>query len=157
MTEKEPQVLQDDDYSNLIKLLQKNRDDFLDYEYDARDSNLRYLFYSSARMKEIYLRSSDIVFINKRLTQNRFNRPIILWFNVSNTGQSQLIALAMVEREETAAFARVSKAFLKHMGNVSPQTIIIERQLKLFQALQDTMHSSTVLFCYYHIWRTLKT
>ena len=88
VTEKEPVVLQDDDYSNLIKLLQKNREDFLDYEYDARDSNLKFLFYSSAKMKETYLRNSDIVFINKRLTQNRFNRPIILFFCVSNTGQS---------------------------------------------------------------------
>ena len=53
-------------------------------------------------MKETYLFNSDIVFINKRLTQNRFNRPIILWFCVSNTGQSQLIAMSMIEREETA-------------------------------------------------------
>ena len=108
-------------------------------------------------MKEIYLRNSDIVFINKRLTQNRFNRPIILWFSVSNTGQSQLIAFAMIEREETAQFARVAKSFLKQMHNVTPQTIIIERQLKLYQALQDTMHNSNVLFCYFHILRTLKT
>ena len=61
-------MLQDDDYSNLIKLLQKQREDFLDYEYDYRDSNLKYLFFSSAKMKELYLRNSDIVFINKRLT-----------------------------------------------------------------------------------------
>ena len=43
------------------------------------------------------------------------------------------------------------------MQGISPQTIIIERQLKLYQALQDTMHSSNVLFCYFHILRTLKT
>ena len=49
---------------------------------------MKFLFYSSAKMKEVYLRSSDIIFINKRLTQNRFNRPIILWFTVTNTGQS---------------------------------------------------------------------
>lgn len=127
VTEKEPIILQDDDYSNLIKLLQKNREDFLDYEYDNRDSNLKFLFYSSAKMKETFLRNSDIVFINKRLTQNRFNRPIILWFCISNTGQSQLIAFAMIEREETAAFSRVSRSFLKHMQGVSPATIIIER------------------------------
>ena len=79
-------MLQDDDYSNLIKLLRKNKDDFLDYEFDASEANLKFLFYSSAKMKEVYLRSSDIVFINKRLTQNRFNRPMILWFTVTNTG-----------------------------------------------------------------------
>ena len=67
VTEKEPQVLQDDEFGNLIKLLQKNREDYLDYEYDARCSNLKFLFYSSAKMKEAYLRNSDIVFINKRL------------------------------------------------------------------------------------------
>jgi len=81
-------VLKDDDYSSLIKLLKKNRDDFLDYEYDAEHSDLKFLFYSSAKMKELYLKNSNIVFINKRLTMNRFGRPIMLWFTVSNTGHS---------------------------------------------------------------------
>ena len=65
--------------------------------------------------------------------------------------------MAMIEREETAQFARVSRTFLKNMHGVSPSTIVIERQLKLYQALQDTLPSSSVLFCYFHILRTLKT
>lgn len=40
--------------------------------------------------------------------------------------------------------------------NASPQTILIERQLKLQQALNQAMPTSTVLFCYHHIMRTLK-
>jgi hypothetical protein len=82
-------------------LLKKNPGDKLDYEFDENDpSNLKFLFYSSARMKEVYLTTSDVVFINKRFTLNRFKRPMMFWFTVANSGQSQLVALAMYEREE---------------------------------------------------------
>jgi hypothetical protein len=37
-------------------------------------------------MKELYLRHSDLVFINKRFTVNRFKRPILMIFVVTNTG-----------------------------------------------------------------------
>ena len=83
---------------------------------------------------------------------------MIFWFTVSNTGQSQLVAFAMIEKEETSQFAKVSRLFVKQMGGLSPKTVIIERQLKLYQALKDTLSPKTeVLFCYYHIVRTLKT
>ena len=52
----------------------------------------------------------------------------------------------------------MSRLFVKQMGGLSPKTVIIERQLKLYQALKDTLSPKTeVLFCYYHIVRTLKT
>jgi len=155
--EKQEANLQDDEFGQLIKLLKKNAADFLDYDYDASEGNLRFLFYASTKMREMYLRSSDIVFINKRLTMNRFNRPIMLWFTVTATGHSQLVALTMYEKEEIGFFQRVAKCFLRAMHNVVPQTIIIERQLKLCQALKDVMPTSQVLFCYFHILRTLKS
>ena len=46
---------QDGDYNNLIKLLKKNAGDCLDYEFDDQDpTNLKFLFFSSAKMKEVY-------------------------------------------------------------------------------------------------------
>lgn len=39
-----------------------------------------------------------------------------------------------------------------------PRVLIIERQLKLYQALKDELPTSTtILFCYFHILKTLKT
>lgn len=104
ITEKQEANLQDDEFGQLIKLLKKNSSDFLEYDYDASEGNLKFLFYTSTKMKEMYLRSSDIVFINKRLTMNRFNRPIMLWFTVTSTGHSQLIAFTMYEKEEISFF-----------------------------------------------------
>lgn len=142
ITEKQEGNLQDDEFGQLIKLLKKNPSDFLDFEYEPNEGNLRFLFFTSAKMKEAYLRSSDIVFINKRLTVNRFNRPIMMWFTVTSTGHSQLIAFTMYEKEELSYFQRVVKCFLRAMHNVVPHTVIIERQLKLCQALKDVMPTS---------------
>ena len=77
----------DDDYSNLIKALKKaGVDDCLEYDYDNQDGNLKFLFYSSQKMKEIYLKNNDITFINKRFTVNRFKKPLLMYFVVTNTG-----------------------------------------------------------------------
>lgn len=37
-----------------------------------------------------------------------------------------------------------------------PQTVIIERHLKLFSAFREQIPDAAVLFCYFHIQRTLK-
>jgi hypothetical protein len=65
------------------------------------------MFYSSAKMKETFLRNSDITFINKRFTVNRFKKPLMFIFVVTNTGQSAMVGMALYEKEETSYFARV--------------------------------------------------
>lgn len=117
---------EDDDYSNLIKLLKKSSEDCLEYDYDQSEGNLKFLFYSSAKMKEIYQKHSDITFINKRFTVNRFKKPILLIFCVTNTGQSALVAFALHEREETSYFARIQRCFNVYMAQ-APRVLIIER------------------------------
>jgi hypothetical protein len=77
-------------------------------------------------------------------------------FCVTNTGQSAMVAFSFYEREETANFARVLRCFQVYMTQ-TPKTIIIERQLKLYQALKDEYPQTNVLFCYFHILKTLKT
>jgi hypothetical protein len=58
-------------------------------------------------MKETYLKHSDLTFINKRFTVNRFKKPILLIFVVTNTGQSALVAFSLYEKEEASYFARI--------------------------------------------------
>ena len=79
-----------------------------------------------------------------------------MFFTVSNTGKSQLLALALIEKEEPSFFNKILSCFLRHMNNTQPQTVIIERHLKLFNAFKEHMPDATVLFCYFHIQRTLK-
>lgn len=54
----------------LAKLLKKNchsENDLLEAEFESNEkNNLQFLFYSSSKMKETYLKNSDIVFVNKR-------------------------------------------------------------------------------------------
>lgn len=92
---------------------------------------MQFLFYSNPKMKEIYMKNSDVIFINKRFSMNRFKRPLLLFFAVSSTGKSNLIALALVEKEEVFYFNKVAQSFLKCMNQQQPSTLIIERQLKM--------------------------
>ncbi len=124
----------ENDCQTLVKLLKKNAaidGDFLDHEIDQQ-GNLQFLFYSTQKMKENYLKSSDLLFVNKRFTQNRFKRPLLMFLTVSAIGKSQLLGIALVDKEETSFFGRAVQCFLKHMDNQAPQTVIIERHLKLF-------------------------
>lgn len=59
----------EDDSLNLFRLLKKNTEDFLEVEFDQNDKvNMLYMFYSNARMKDMYMRNHDVIFINKRFT-----------------------------------------------------------------------------------------
>lgn len=112
----------ENDCQTLVKLLKKNAandGDFLEHEVDAQ-GNLQFLFYSTAKMKEAYLKCSDLLFVNKRFTQNRFKRPLVMFLTVGSTGKSQLLGLALVDKEETSFFARAVQCFLKHMDNQMP-------------------------------------
>ncbi|CDW86622.1 far1-related protein [Stylonychia lemnae] len=147
----------ENDSMNLLRLLKRGNDDFLEVEFDPNDkNNITYLFYSSGKMKEQYLKNSDVIFINKRFSQNRFKKPLVMIFTVSNTGKSVLLAIVLIEKEETSYFQRMAQCFLKHMNNSQPETCIIERQLKLYQALNNTMQKTKVLFCFHHIQKTFK-
>ena len=141
----ERELSSDNDCQNLVKLLKKNSandGDFLEYEFDSSDKgNLQFLFYSTAKM----------IFVNKRFTQNRFKRPMLMFFTVSNTGKSQMLGLSLVEKEETNFFNRAVQCFLKHFNGLAPLTVIIERHLKLYNAFKELMPESAVLFCYFHI------
>lgn len=77
----------------------------MEHEVDAQ-GNLQFMFYSTAKMKEAYLKCSDLLFVNKRFTQNRFKRPLVMFLTVGATGKSQLLGLALVDKEETSFFAR---------------------------------------------------
>lgn len=94
---------------NLARLLRKGADDYLEMEVDPNDkNNLSFLFYSSAKMKEAYSKHNDVVFINKRFSSNRFKKPLIMFFTVSNTGKSVLLGLAFIEKEEVFYFNKVA-------------------------------------------------
>lgn len=58
--------------SNLVKALKKmclTEDDIIETEYTGGEKNiLDFMFYSNQKMKECYLKHSDVIFINKRFT-----------------------------------------------------------------------------------------
>ena len=92
-----------------------------------------------------------MVFVNKRFSQNRFKRPLLMFFTVSNTGKSQMLGFSLIEKEEPYFFEKAAQCFLKHMNSVQPQTLIIERHLKMYTSFKENMPNSAVLFCYFHI------
>ena len=109
------------------------------------------MFYSSLRMKETYLRNNDILFINKLLQANRFGKSLVLFLTVSNSGRSNVVAFALIENEDHSYFQKICQQFAQWTHNVQPLTIIIERHLKLYQALRESFSQSKILFDYLHI------
>ena len=141
-----------DESLNFVRLLKKYKEDHLYVEYDkSKKGGVDLMFYSSLRMKENYLRNNDILFINKRLAANRFGKSLVLFMVVSNTGKSNVVAFALVEAEEHIYFQRVMQQFNMWMHNTHPQTVIIERHLKLYQALREAMSSTKILFDFQHV------
>ena len=94
-----------DEAINFVRLLKKYKEDHLYVEYDkSKKGGVDIMFYSSLRMKENYLRNNDMLFINKRLAVNRFGKSLVLFLTVSNTGRSNVVAIALIEAEEHKYF-----------------------------------------------------
>jgi hypothetical protein len=62
---------------------------------------------------------------------------LLLFFQVSNTGKSQLLAISLVDKEEPQSFGKSVASFINHMNKVAPKTVILERHLKLYQAFKE--------------------
>lgn len=69
------------------------------------------MFYSSLRMKETYLRNNDVLFINKRLSVNRFGKSLVLFLTVSATGRSNVVGIALIEQEDQRYFQKICLQF----------------------------------------------
>ena len=79
-------------------------------EYDSsKKGGVDLMFYSSLRMKENYLRTNDILFINKRLNANRFGKSLLLFLTVGANGRSNVVAIAMIEAEDLKYFSIICK------------------------------------------------
>ncbi len=90
-------------------------------EYDPnKKGGVDMMFYSSLRMKEIYLRNNDILFINKRLNANRFGKSLVLFLVVSNNGRSNVVGIALIEAEEHKYFQKIVQQFNTWMHEVPP-------------------------------------
>lgn len=86
-----------DEALNFVRLLKKYKDDHLYVEYDpAKAGSIDVMFYSSLKMKESYMRHRDILFINKRLSANRFGKSLVLFLTVSPNGRSCVVAIALI-------------------------------------------------------------
>lgn len=94
-----------DEALNFVRLLKKYKEDHLYVEYDpTKAGNIDVMFYSSLKMKENYLKNRDILFINKRLSQNRFGKSLVLFLTVSPNGRSLVVAFALIDKEEPKYF-----------------------------------------------------
>ena len=108
-TKEEPSL---DEAINFVRLLKKYKEDHLYVEYDqSKKGGVDVMFYSSVRMKETYLRNNDILFINKRLAQNRFGKSLVLFLTVSSTGKSNVVGIALIEAEEHKYFQKIVQQF----------------------------------------------
>ena len=81
----------------------------------------------------------------------------MLFLTVNSSGRNNVVAFALIEQEDQRYFNKIAQQFSQWMHNVNPATLIIERHLKLYQALKEQMPKSKILFDYLHIQKMLKT
>ncbi len=75
------------------------------------------LFFCTYAMRENYLTYRDVVFINKRFDKTRFNKSLVLFCGISNTGKSVLLGFAFVVKEDEENFDFVASHFGKALAN----------------------------------------
>jgi len=113
-------------------------------------------------MRENYLSYRDIVFVNKRFQKCRFNRVLLMFCGVTNTGKSVLLGFAFLQKDDSE---NIDYA-VKHFGvcvatEEPPKLIIIERHAAMRSSLQKGLSKAgqpplPVLYCNYHYQKSIR-
>ena len=147
-----------DEVYKLIELLKRKtkEDDCLEISKNLeRKNKVGRIFWWNEEMRNKYLAFRDIVFINKRITKNRFGMPMFLIYVVTSEGYNHLVGFWLMDKEDKDGFKFALEHFRDYMAGKAPKLIIIERHLVLHNSLKEVYPETQILYDPWHLHKSL--
>jgi hypothetical protein len=147
-----------EDLVKLVELLRRKtkEDDSLCITKNPQKSHkVGNLFWTTEEMRNKYLAFRDIVFINKRVSRNRFGMPMFLIYVVTSEGFNHLVGFCLLDKDEESCYKWALERFAEYMAGKAPKMVIIERQMALCKEVKDVFEKTTVLFDPWHLHKAL--
>ncbi|KAM2958012.1 hypothetical protein FF2_024927 [Malus domestica] len=122
------------------------------YVVDLNDKGcLRNLFWADARTRVAYGYFNDVVSIDTKCVENKFEVPLVSFIGVNHHGQSVLLGCGLIASETVESYTWLFRAWLTCMMGRPPQAIITRQCGTLQTAISDVFPRASHCLCLSHI------
>ncbi|KAM1717726.1 hypothetical protein ACFX11_025527 [Malus domestica] len=112
---------------------------------------LRNLFWADARTRVAYGYFNDVVSIDTKCVENKFEVPLVSFIGVNHHGQSVLLGCGLIASETVESYTWLFRAWLTCMMGRPPQAIITRQCGTLQTAISDVFPRASHCLCLSHI------
>ncbi|KAM1189307.1 hypothetical protein ACFX2J_024993 [Malus domestica] len=112
---------------------------------------LRNLFWADARTRVAYGYFNDVVSIDTKCVENKFEVPLVSFVGVNHHGQSVLLGCGLIASETVESYTWLFRAWLTCMMGRPPQAIITRQCGTLQTAISDVFPRASHCLCLSHI------
>jgi hydroxyacyl-ACP dehydratase HTD2-like protein with hotdog domain len=132
------------------RIAKDNEDNF---SIIKQDTNLVGIIYQSKTMKELYAKHGHILFVDSTYKLNRNNYPCLVMAVRDNNNKARIVAVGFLAYERKVLLRQALKHFEDQNENYmkQTQTIMIDKDLKEDDVLQEFFPKAQILYCHFHV------
>ncbi|CAN6570489.1 unnamed protein product [Malus baccata var. baccata] len=112
---------------------------------------LRNLFWADARTRVAYSYFNDVVSIDTKCVENKFEVPLVSFIGVNHHGQSVLLGCGLIASETVESYTWLFRAWLTCIMGRPPQAIVTRQCGTLQTAISDVFPRASHCLCLSHV------
>jgi len=117
------------------------------------DKEILALYYQNQNMRELYAKYGDMLFVDSTYKLNNHQYPCFIMAIKDNNNNAHIVAAALMAYERKELMKEVIQFFVDSNANYTNRTknIMIDKDLKEDDILQQNFPQSQLLFCHFHV------
>lgn len=123
----------------------------------TKDDVVDGIFYQDKEMRHMYHCFPEMVFVDATYKLNDLRMPIYLFVVEDGNGETEIVALWMVAKEDEASIGGMAEIFKKHNPNwIKMTTIMADKDFVERDVLKEKFPDTQVLICLFHVLKTFR-
>ncbi len=117
------------------------------------DKEMLALYYQNQNMRELYAKYGDMLFVDSTYKLNNHQYPCLIMAIKDNNNNAHIVAAALMAYERKELMKEVLQFFVDSNVDYIKRTknIMIDKDLKEDDILQQHFPQSKLLFCHFHV------
>ncbi|XP_041023651.1 protein FAR1-RELATED SEQUENCE 5-like isoform X2 [Juglans microcarpa x Juglans regia] len=115
------------------------------------DGRLKNVFWADSRSRAAYQYFGDVVTFDTTYLTNKYEVPFAPFVGVNHHGQSILLGVGLISKEDIKTFVWLFQTWLQCMDGIAPKAIITDYNRAMKNAIAIVFPESRHRFCLWHI------
>ena len=123
----------------------------------TKDDVVDGIFYQDKEMRHMYHCFPEMVFVDATYKLNDLRMPIYLFVVEDGNGETEIVALWMVAKENEASISGMAEIFKKHNPSwIKMTTVMADKDFVERDVLKEKFPDTQVLICLFHVLKTFR-